>query len=463
MMRSAFLIDEANPSALRALNYTPATEAFRKGARRGVSQALGEMTSSIGPAYGAVFTRIDCQPEHGVELLSQTDMFAAEPEGRVIRRDSMPVPEDHCIRKSQVLIAAAGTLGETELYGRSVIADGRLEGKYVGPHAMVLTFKEPGGVLNLYVYAVLCTNAGVGCVRSASYGTKVLGVRPDLLASLPIPLPKDGVVERVATIVKNVAEERRRYLASVRAARAVVESLPEMREALLMCADRKAQCVLWKGRLPTLSAWNFASTGGALSYLQSKWSGRLKDIVPSSDIFLGDRFPRILCSNPFGVDFLTQRDVFLVRPIPRRIVRPNSDDHRLLIASNTLLTAGRGTVGEGEIFGRVSLPCASLIGKAVTGDLLRIIPEPKHIGRVYAFLSTKVGLRLLRSTAVGTKILAMRGDLLSELPIPDLSDRQVQEINGHIRSALEARDAADYAEAEATRIVESEVLPKWLS
>ena len=31
----------------------------------------------------------------------------------------------------------------------------RLEGKFVGPHAMVLTFKDAGSVMNLYTYAFL--------------------------------------------------------------------------------------------------------------------------------------------------------------------------------------------------------------------------------------------------------------------------------------------------------------------
>ena len=60
---------------------------------------------------------VDCHPDHGVELVSQTDMFAAEPSGRVIRMDSMPMPERHRIHRWQILIAAAGTLGETELFG----------------------------------------------------------------------------------------------------------------------------------------------------------------------------------------------------------------------------------------------------------------------------------------------------------------------------------------------------------
>ena len=196
-MRSAFVVTEPSSCAIRALNYSPFVAAFRR--RRGSreSKSLGNLATKVGPAYGQVFTRHDCDPTHGVELISQTDMFASEPVGRVIRRDSMLVPERHHVKRWQVLIAAAGTLGETELFGRAIIADGRLVDKYVGPHAMVLEFSEPGGEDNLYTYAFLCTQIGFQAIRSTCYGTKILGIRKDMLRDLPIPQADTDTKSRV--------------------------------------------------------------------------------------------------------------------------------------------------------------------------------------------------------------------------------------------------------------------------
>jgi hypothetical protein len=160
-MRGAFAVASPRVAALRALNYTPAVEAFRAKAKANKAKTFGELLSSLGPAYGSVFTRIDCQRSYGVELLSQGDMFATEPQGRVIRRDCMPNPDAHRIDRWQVLLAGAGTLGENELYGRAMVADGRLAGRYVGPDAMVMTFKSPGSIESLYAYAFLCTNVGM--------------------------------------------------------------------------------------------------------------------------------------------------------------------------------------------------------------------------------------------------------------------------------------------------------------
>ena len=129
MLRSAFRVAQPRSTALRALNYSPVVERLRHSKSHSVR--LGSLLRELGAAYGTVFTRLDCSPEHGIELISQSDMFATETAGRVIRRDSMANPDRHRVRRWQVLIAGAGTLGENELYGRCIIADGRLTGKYV--------------------------------------------------------------------------------------------------------------------------------------------------------------------------------------------------------------------------------------------------------------------------------------------------------------------------------------------
>ena len=140
---------------------------MQRGSRKSCG-SLGDLLIELGPGYGSVFTRIDCEANHGVELVSQGDMFASEPAGRIIRKDCIPNSEAHRIRRWQVLVAGAGTLGENELYGRSIIADRRLVNRYVGPHAMTMLFKSPEADHSLYSYAFLCSNVGVQCVRAAS-------------------------------------------------------------------------------------------------------------------------------------------------------------------------------------------------------------------------------------------------------------------------------------------------------
>jgi hypothetical protein len=462
-MRQAFVVDEPRHAALRALNYDPAVERLRRPRRGRGFVRLRELVADLGSGYATVFARIDCDRGHGVELLSQSDMFAAEPEGRIIRKDSMHHPERHLVRRGQVLIAGAGTLAPTELYGRAILADARLEGKYVGQDSLIIEFIQPDDDLTLFAYAYLASPTGLRALRSTSYGTKILRIRKDMLADLPIPRASSEIVGRVASLVRQCVRERENYMRELTAARALVDEAPLMREARQLCAERKSRTVLWSGALRTMSAWTYASAGGALELLQRAWPGRLADVLAPNGVYNGPRFARVVCESPHGIPFMSQRDAFLIRPVPRRIVHPGFSDRLLRAAEGTVMVGGHGTLGEGEIFGKAMLVHGGFVEAAFTQDLLRVVPANGMSEEIYAFLTTQVGMRLLRSTAVGTKILSMRLDLLRELPFPDLDEVHRASIGRHVRASVAARADAEVAEAEVLRIVEEEVLPEWLS
>lgn len=460
-MRSAYLTKSISAATVRAINYTPELGQFLQRHQGADVSRLGNLVSIRSPG-SAMFRAINCSPEFGEEFLTQADIFAAEPTGRTIRPDTIPDLESRRVKKGQILVAGVGTLGETELYGRSIIADDRLVGKLLTSDTLVLepTLDED---THYYVYAFLCTSVGVRLVRSASAGTKLLRPRRDLLRNLPVPLPDRTTLKKIADLIRTTVTERERYLWEVQAAQACLEALPEMQEAIAMCQERKARCIQWDGSLSTLTAWTYASPGKALAYLQKKWQARLGDFVGTGGIFNGPRFARISCLPHHGVDFLSQRDVFLIRPIPRRIVHPGFSNRLLFCAPGTLLLGGQGTLGEGEIFGQVAIADESWLNTAFTQHILRIVTSPDVALLAYAYLSTIVGFRLMRSCAVGTKLLSLRPSLIRKLPFPEVSQAVHSQVNLHVQAAMEARVTAANAEKEAVRMIEEEVLPEWLA
>lgn len=458
----AFVVDEPRSGALRALNYAPAVERIRR-AGSDSARPLHAIVKAFGPAYGTAFARLDCSPEHGVELLSQSDMFAMEPRGRIIRRDSMPHPERHLIAEGQVLVAGAGTLGENELYGRAIIADERLAGRYLSQDGMALVFEEPNTDFALFSYAWLMSPTGTEAIRSTSYGTKILRFREELLSSIPVPLAPDDTVRKVAHLVRTSVRGRESYLERLRSARAIVAALPDAQEAQAMCADKRRKSAVWDGPFPTLSAWTFASTRGALAHLQRRWSARLADFVEPAGIFAGLRFSRVGCRPPHGIPLMSQRDAFMVRPAPRRIAYPAVPAERLFARPGTILVGAQGNIGDGDIFGRAVLVEDQHARSAFTQHLLRVVPRQGFEHELAAFVTTDIGFRLIRSTAVGTAQRSVRIDLLRDLPMPSLSDADRHSVRTHLQRGLAEKLAADTAEAEAIRIIEQEVLPQWLA
>lgn len=459
----AFVVDEPRSGALRALNYAPAVERIR---RAGSSSArpLHEIVKVFGPAYGTVFTRLDCHPDHGIELLSQSDMFAAEPRGRVIRRDSMREPDKHLVERGQVLIAGAGTLGENEIYGRAVYADGRLAGKYVGPDSMSLHFEDPDDDFSLFAYAWLASPTGVQALRSTSYGTKILRFRPEMISTLPVPVPDAPTVHRVASMVRRCIAGRSTFARELTRARTLAhETFPELVEASEILATRSYRYVMQEGPFQSIRAWNYASGGGAIAHLRSKWQGTLADVLVPKGAFNGPRFVRTDCTPPFGIDFLSQRDVFMIRPVGRRIRHPGIPDRLLFVPRDALLVGSTGQVTPGSLFGQVELASYAGWKAGVTQHILRLLPRRGFREAVFTILATGVGQAMLRSTAYGTSIPSIRIDLLRGLPFPSFGHDELSGVAAAVGSAEAARIEADEAEAEAIRIIEQEVLPQWLA
>lgn len=456
-----FCVKNASAAALRALNYSPAVEKLRSVVGSS-AVPLHELALAVGRGYATVFARRDCKPSHGVELLSQTDMFAAEPEGRTIRLDSMTHPERHLVSRLQVLVAGAGTLGRYELYGRSIIADDRLAGKYIGQDTLSIEFREPDSDHALFAYAFLASPTGVAAIRSASYGTKILRCRLDILRHMPIPRPDAHTTAKVAGLIRTTVHQRETYLKELRAARKLLVDRPEMQEALATCGERKTRMVAWSGALPSLHARSFAFAGEALQRLRKAWSGCLGDVLETNGAFNGPRFARVSCDPPHGTTFYSQRDPFLIRPVPRRIVVPPVPTRIFEVPPNALLVGSHGQIIEGGIFGRVELASYLEGGAGMSQDVLRLLVKPESRLLAYTFLSTWMGMRLLKSTAVGTSIPSMRLDLLLRLPFPEVEPKVLHLLTERVANAEAARVASIEAENEAIRIVEQEVLPSWL-
>ena len=112
--------------------------------------------------------------------------------------------------------------------------------------------------------------------------------------------------------------------------------------------------------------------------------------------------------------------LFLMRPAPRRIVRPSIQDRMLFVPRDAVLAGSHGQITDGGLFGRVELASFAAHRGGLTQDLLRLLFLPEQRATAFAFLSTRVGQRFLKSTAVGTSIPSMRLDLLALLPYPEL-------------------------------------------
>lgn len=290
----------------------------------------------------------------------------------------------------------------------------------------------------------------------------MLHLRKGAIPNLYIPDTNQAIKERVAKMVCVSVEQRGQYLSEIRAARQVIERLPEVQGALAQCNERKARCSVATGPFITISARNHAALGTARNVLAKHWQSKLADLLEPNGIYNGPRFARTPCRKPYGIDFLDQRDVFAIRPVSRRIVEPNISNRLLYVPSHALIVASHGQLSEGSLFGHVETAAFGLHRCGITQDILRVIPKPEYHDFLLAFLSSRLGFLLLKSTAIGTSIPMMHPGLLAALPHPPLVPTVMAAVSTHVQAAIKARAASETAENEAVRIIEQEVLPQWL-
>ncbi|RRR67071.1 MAG: restriction endonuclease subunit S [Candidatus Viridilinea halotolerans] len=169
----------------RALNYDPRYVDVQKIIKGDRFSYLGEICDPNFFGSGIIFKRIDADPEFAVRLVGQREAFQVRPEGRWISKASIE-GLGLIVPTGTTLIAAHGTLGETELYCRSVYATERTS-EYAFSGDFVRCVPLEDHILSGYLFAFLRSETAFRMLRCISTGSKQQAPQPSLLWELPIP------------------------------------------------------------------------------------------------------------------------------------------------------------------------------------------------------------------------------------------------------------------------------------
>lgn len=202
-----FEVEGVGPTTLRALNFTP--RAQRLVAKLGSVQTktLGEICVGGQLSRGVRFKRIDSDSSHGVQLVGQRQAFWLRPEGRWI--SATETPDEVFAEDETILIAAQGTLGESEVFCRPVLATGSWSRYVYSEHFLRLVSGEPE-ISGAYLFAFFRSEAAFRLLRSLSAGGKQQDIHETLRAKIPIPLAPPADRHRIAETVRRAYRNRDR-------------------------------------------------------------------------------------------------------------------------------------------------------------------------------------------------------------------------------------------------------------
>lgn len=194
-------------ATLRAINYNPRVGSLLASLREVPHKTLGEICTGGMLERGPRFTRIDADPAHesAVRLVGQKQGFWVQPEGRSISRRF--TPDGVTVPNETILVASQGTLGEHEVFARSIFVTGSwLELAFTEHFLRIIT--NDSEVAGAYLFAFLRSEMAFRLLRSASVGSKQQDLHPELVASLPIPLAPESERSTIAELVREAFRGR---------------------------------------------------------------------------------------------------------------------------------------------------------------------------------------------------------------------------------------------------------------
>ena len=219
-----FSIAAPSVDSLRALNFTPRFEKLVKAVKAAPHKVLGDLVVPGTLQRGGRFKRIDAAPEHSFQLVGQRELFWVKPEGRWIAKTA--AGKDVLVAPGTILVAAQGTLGESELYCRAEFIWGPAAQLAYSEHLLRVIANDqemPAGCL----YAFMRSETAFRMFRSISTGTKLQDHHHVMRAQLPVPYPSKTVRDEIHRVVVDAYEARHKAVALEDQAIALVEGAIE--------------------------------------------------------------------------------------------------------------------------------------------------------------------------------------------------------------------------------------------
>jgi type I restriction enzyme S subunit len=416
---------------------------------------LHEVTSGIFHA-GREGRRWVDTPEYGVPFLGSTDILHADLSSLpLLSKKQIKLNPNFTLGSKWTLISRSGTIG------RMAYVRPDMDGMACSEHVLRIVPDEsqisPG-----YLYAYLSSKYGVPLVVSGTYGAIIQHIEPEHIANLPVPrlgkieLQIHDLVEQSATAIAKYSE------LLTQARQRVLDAIGLEDPTPLVWFESRGRIGWPEGEISSesLRAYNYDPRARAfidhLSQLPNDPLGSLCD----SNHFKGHIvFKRIESDPEHGYRLIGQREAFQMRPEGRWISRKSVAGLGLVVPSKTVLIPSYGTLGESELYCRAAFVTERTSIYAFSGDFYRCIPLPGKIrgGYLYAFLSTKVGFRILRSMSTGGKQQYQHPSMLARLPIPRLTEYEENKIADLVEEAARQYDHGLGCEDQARELVESAI------
>lgn len=217
---NGFAITAPDVTTLRALNFNPRFSALKRTIQSRSHKKLSEICVPGSLARGGRFKRVDAAPGYAYQMIGQKELFWLKPEGRWIAKsamdgESLGIP-------GATMVAAQGTLGESELYCRAEFIWGPWTEMAFSEHILRVIADEsvmPRGCM----FAFMRSETAFRMLRSISTGSKLQDHHYKMRGELPVPYPDRDIQLEIHDKVVAAYEARHNGVALMDEATQLVE------------------------------------------------------------------------------------------------------------------------------------------------------------------------------------------------------------------------------------------------
>lgn len=403
-----------------------------------------------------LFTRIYCDKEFGVPYISSSEMSEIEPpvDSRFISKTLTKNIEQYIIRRGQILVSAAGTVGSI------VVATEELDG--VAGTSDILRINLDLSKYLGFIYTYLTSSFGANELSNLAYGAIIKRVRGFQLAELKTPIINDSLIEKMNQLIVTALENRDEANRLIKQARTLVlqyNNLPPLSDIKLETLDADGEVEI---RMTGLDEFNSNFRFDSHYYL-SKFKFIKDSIVTHSPsynilnelcnkIFLCNRFTRNFV-NFGGVRLVGTKNTMEIRPSENKYLASEGLPDDLMVDKGWILLARVGSLG--GTFGKVAFVWENFESSAASDNIIRIAPNSELIDQayLYAYLSSDYGYNSIIQVRHGALQDALDPNDIGEIIIPIPTKEQQKEIGDLVRKAYELRAEAIKLEDEAQELL----------
>lgn len=395
-----------------------------------------------------LFTRIYCDKEFGVPYISSSEMSEIEPpvDSRFISKTLTKNIEQYIIKRGQILVSAAGTVGSI------VVATEELDG--VAGTSDILRINLDQSKYLGFIYTYLTSSFGANELSNLAYGAIIKRVRGFQLAELKTPIINDSLIEKMNQLIVTALENRDEANRLIKQARSFVlqyNNLPPISEIKPETLDADGEVEIRMTGLDEftqdyrLDAHFYNPTAKYAVDSVSSNGKTLGELCES--IFMCDRFNRNYVEGNYGLPFLSGKNTIQIRPDVKYISLSETNSIESL-----QLKKGWITITRSGTLGRVCYIWNNYEDFTATEDLIRVVASNEiDNGYLYAFLSSDYGFHQILRYKHGAVIDHLAPEDLNSIVVPIC--KQQKEIGDLVRKAYELRAEAIQLEDEAQELL----------